>query len=133
GRAMLQERADAEAIGVFAENLRHLLLQPPLGGKRVLAVDPGFRTGCKVVVLDEQGGLVEETVIHPHPPQARVAEARQALAALAARHRIEAVAVGNGTAGRETHELVRTMKREKLLAETCAVVLVNESGASVYS
>src|SRR5438876_796085 len=132
-RGMLQERADAEAIRVFAENLRHLLLQPPLGGKRVLAIDPGFRTGCKVVALDEQGDLVEETVIYPHEPQKRAAEAKQALAALAGLHRIEAVAVGNGTAGRETHELVRAMKREKLLAEACAVVLVNESGASVYS
>ena len=133
GRATLQERADAKAIRVFAENLRHLLLQSPLGGKRVLAIDPGFRTGCKVVALDEQGDLVEETVIYPHEPQKRVAEAKQALAALAGRHRIEAVAVGNGTAGRETHELVRAMKREQLLAEACVVVLVNESGASVYS
>ncbi|HUG36154.1 MAG TPA: Tex family protein, partial [Candidatus Limnocylindrales bacterium] len=132
-RAALQERADADAIRVFAENLRHLLLQPPLGGKRVLAIDPGFRTGCKVVVLDEQGDLVEETVIYPHEPQRRAAEATQVLAALADRHRIEAVAVGNGTAGRETHELVRGMKREKRLAEACVVVLVNESGASVYS
>ena len=132
-RAVLQERADAEAIRVFAENLRHLLLQPPLGGKRVLAIDPGFRTGCKVVALDEQGDLVEETVIYPHEPQKRAAEAKQALAALASRYRVEAIAVGNGTAGRETHELVRAMKREKLLAEACVVVLVNESGASVYS
>ena len=132
-RGVLQERADDEAIRVFAENLRHLLLQPPLGGKRVLAIDPGFRTGCKVVILDEQGNLVEETVIYPHEPQKRTDEARQTVAALAGRYRIEAVAVGNGTAGRETHELVRAMKREKLLAETCVVVLVNESGASVYS
>jgi uncharacterized protein len=132
-RGALQARADAEAIRVFAENLRHLLLQPPLGGQRVLAIDPGFRTGCKVVVLDAQGDLVEETVIYPHAPQKRAAEAKQTLAALAARHRVEAVAIGNGTAGRETHELVRAMKRERLLAEACAVVLVNESGASVYS
>jgi protein Tex len=132
-RGILQERADAEAIRVFAENLRHLLLQPPLGGKRVLAIDPGFRTGCKVVALDEQGDLVEETVIYPHEPQKRVEEAKQTLAALAQRHRSDAVAVGNGTAGRETHELVRAMKREKLLPDGCVVVLVNESGASVYS
>jgi uncharacterized protein len=132
-RATLLERAGAEAIQVFAGNLRHLLLQPPLGGRRVLAIDPGFRTGCKVVALDEQGDLVEEAVIYPHEPQKRVAEAKQALAALAGRHRIEAIAVGNGTAGRETHELVRAMKREKLLPEACVVVLVNESGASVYS
>jgi uncharacterized protein len=132
-RGMLQERAGDEAIRVFAANLRHLLLQPPLGGKRVLAIDPGFRTGCKVVALDEQGDLVEETVIYPHEPQKRATEATQALAALARRHRIEAVAVGNGTAGRETHELVRAMQREQLLPEGCVVVLVNESGASVYS
>jgi protein Tex len=132
-RGMLQERAETEAIRVFAENLRHLLLQSPLGGKRVLAIDPGFRTGCKVVALDEQGNLVEETVIYPHEPQKRAEEAKQALAALASRHRVEAIAVGNGTAGRETHELVRAMKREKRLAEACVVVLVNESGASVYS
>src|SRR5205823_1161733 len=132
-RGMLQARAEIDAIRVFAENLRHLLLQPPLGGKRVLAIDPGFRTGCKVVALDEQGDLVEETVIYPHEPQKRAAEAKETLAALAMRHRIEAVAVGNGTAGRETHELVRAMKRETLLAEACVVVLVNESGASVYS
>src|SRR5262245_25286898 len=121
----LQERADVEAIRVFAENLRHLLLQPPLGGKRVLAIDPGFSTGCKVVALDEQGNLVEETVIYPHEPQKRAAEAKQALAALASRHRSEAIAVGNGTAGRETHEFVRAMKGEGLLAEACVVVLVN--------
>jgi uncharacterized protein len=132
-RRALQERAEAEAIGVFAENLRHLLLQPPLGGKRVLGIDPGFRTGCKVVALDEQGGLLEESVIYPHEPQKRAAEAKQALAALAARHGIEAIAIGNGTAGRETHALVQGMKREQLLAEGCPGVLVNESGASVYS
>jgi uncharacterized protein len=132
-RGALQGRADDEAIRVFAENLRHLLLQPPLGGKRVLAIDPGFRTGCKVVILDEQGNLLEDSVIFPHEPQTRAAEAKQVLAALAGRHRIEAVAVGNGTAGRETYELVRAMKRETLLAEGCVVVLVNESGASVYS
>ena len=132
-RATLQERADVEAIRVFAENLRHLLLQPPLGGKRVLAIDPGFRTGCKVVVLDEQGDLVADTVIYPHEPQSRVAEAREVLAALASRHHIAAVAIGNGTGGRETHELVRAMTREALLPEACVVVLVNESGASVYS
>ena len=132
-RAMLRDRADDEAIAVFAENLRHLLLQSPLGGKRVLAIDPGFRTGCKVVALDEQGTLLEDSVVFPHEPQKRAAEAKQTLAALAGRHCIEAVAVGNGTAGRETHELVRAMKRERLLPEACVVALVNESGASVYS
>jgi protein Tex len=132
-RLVLKERADAEAIRVFAENLRHVLLAPPLGGKRVLAIDPGLRTGCKVVALDEKGDLLEETVIFPHEPRRQTAEARQTVASLCGRHRLEAVAVGNGTAGRETHELVTRMKREGELAPTVVTVLVNESGASVYS
>ena len=132
-RRALEERAEAEAIRVFADNLRHLLLAAPLGGKRVLALDPGFRTGCKVVVLDATGNLVEHTVIHPHEPHKREAEARAALAALARRHAIEAVAVGNGTAGRETEALVRGLERAGLLPEGCLVVSVSESGASVYS
>jgi uncharacterized protein len=129
-RQALKERADAEAIRIFAENLRHILLAPPLGGRRVLAVDPGLRTGCKVVVLDETGDLVADTVVHP---QRGAAAARQALAELAARHRIEAVAVGNGTGGRETHDLVRAMRRDGQLAAATLIVLTNESGASVYS
>jgi uncharacterized protein len=132
-RLAVKERADAEAIRVFAENLRHLLLAPPLGGRRVLAIDPGQRTGCKVVALDEQGDLLEDTVVYPHEPQRQTREARRTLAALAARHRTEAIAVGNGTAGRETHALVTQMKREGELGAGVAVVLVNESGASVYS
>ena len=132
-RLVLKERADGEAIRVFAENLRHVLLAAPLGGKRVLAIDPGMRTGCKVVVLDRQGDLIEDTVIYPHEPQRQVERSRRTLAELAARHDIEAVAVGNGTAGRETHELVRAMKREGELGADVIVVLVNESGASVYS
>jgi protein Tex len=132
-RAALKERADAEAIRVFAENLRHLLLQAPLGGKRVLAIDPGFRTGCKVVALDETGALRDETVIYPHEPQKRADEARKTLVSLIAKHRIEAIAVGNGTAGRETHEMVRAMKKASELPAACTIVLVNESGASVYS
>src|SRR5262249_15097021 len=96
-RLQLKERADAEAIKVFAENLRNLLLQAPLGGKRVLAVDPGFRTGCKTVVVDEKGDLLENTVIYPdrHPETAEAA-----VESLCKKHRIEAIAVGNGTAGR---------------------------------
>jgi uncharacterized protein len=132
-RLALKERADAEAIRVFAENLRHLLLASPLGGRPVLAVDPGFRTGCKVVMLDEKGDLVADTVVYPHEPQRQDQAARRVLADLARRHGARAVAVGNGTAGRETHELVRAMKKAGELPEGCVVALVNESGASVYS
>ena len=132
-RLALKERADAEAIRVFAENLRHVLLAAPLGGKRVLAIDPGMRTGCKVVVLDEKGDLVEDTVIYPHEPQKQVERSRRTLAELCARHRIEAIAVGNGTAGRESQELVRAMKQAGEIAAPVVIVLVNESGASVYS
>jgi protein Tex len=132
-RMVLKERADAEAIRVFAENLRHLLLASPLGGKRVLALDPGFRTGCKVVVLDATGTLVAHTVVYPHEPQRQLEAARRELAALAARYAVEAVSIGNGTAGRETETLVRAMKKEGLLPAECVVVSVNESGASVYS
>jgi uncharacterized protein len=132
-RLVLKERADAEAIRVFAENLRHLLLAAPLGGKRTLGLDPGFRTGCKVVALDEKGDLLEETVIYPHEPQRREAEAKKTIAALCVKHRLAAIAIGNGTAGRETHELVKSMKRARELPEGAVVVLVNESGASIYS
>jgi len=127
-RNQLEERAEAEAIRVFAENLRNLLLAAPLGGKRVLAIDPGMRTGCKVVVLDATGKLLEDTVIYPHEPQRRVDESRRTLHALVAKHKIEAIAVGNGTAGRETMELVKGLHLDGVLS-----VMVNESGASVYS
>ncbi|MEK7866807.1 MAG: helix-hairpin-helix domain-containing protein, partial [Planctomycetota bacterium] len=115
------------AIRVFSENLRQLLMAPPLGAKRVLGVDPGFRTGCKVVCLDEQGKLLCEEVIYPHPPAARVEEARRAVTGLLERHRIEFVAVGNGTAGRETEAFLRGV-----VGKT-PIVMVNESGASIYS
>lgn len=132
-RLLLKERADAEAIRVFADNLRHLLLAPPLGPKRVLAIDPGFRTGCKVVVLDAQGNLLEDAVIYPHEPHKRDLEARRLLAALAQKYAVEAIAIGNGTAGRETEALVRAMRRAGELPDGCLVVSVSESGASVYS
>jgi uncharacterized protein len=132
-RLALKERADKEAIRVFADNLRHLLLASPLGGQRVLALDPGFRSGVKVVMLDEQGDLLEDTVVYPHEPQRQDAQARKVLAELARRHRASAVAVGNGTAGRETHELVRAMKKAGDLGSGVIVALVNESGASIYS
>jgi uncharacterized protein len=132
-RLQLKERADAEAIRVFAENLRHLLLAAPLGGRRVLALDPGFRTGCKTVALDDTGNLLENGVVYPHEPQRQEEAARKEIARLVARHRLTAVAIGNGTAGRETETLVRAMKKDGLLPEGCLVVSVNESGASVYS
>src|SRR5262249_22020490 len=109
-RLALKERADAEAIKVFAENLRNLLLQSPLGDKRVLAVDPGFRTGCKCVVVDNKGDLVDHTVIYP--TTGRVNEAESVVEGLCKKHRVEAIAVGNGTAGRETESFLRKLAKE---------------------
>ena len=111
-RLQLKERADAEAIRVFAENLRHLLLAAPLGGRRVLALDPGFRTGCKMVALDETGKLLENGVVYPHEPQRQAEGARKEVVRLVARHKLSAVAIGNGTAGRETEAFVRAMKKD---------------------
>ena len=132
-RQTLKDSADAEAIRVFAENLRHLLLAAPLGGKRVLALDPGFRTGCKVVVLDDTGKLLANGVVYPHEPQRQTEAAGREVVALCQRHRVEAIAIGNGTAGRETEAFVRALKKDGRLPESCLVVSVNESGASVYS
>ncbi len=126
-RNTLKERASEEAIGVFAANVRELLMAPPLGRKRLLAIDPGFRTGCKVVCLDAQGGLLHHDVIYPTLSAKSVREARETLLGLVARFAIEAIAVGNGTAGRETEAFVRG------LGLALPVVMVNESGASVYS
>ncbi|MCD8032834.1 MAG: RNA-binding transcriptional accessory protein [Alistipes sp.] len=126
--AAAKERADDEAIRVFAENLRQLLLSSPLGQKRVIALDPGFRTGCKVVALDSQGNLVYNTTVYPHAPQNRWAEAAETLKALAAKYRAEAFAIGDGTAGRETEQLVRGLGLEGV-----EVFMVSEDGASVYS
>lgn len=127
--AAAKEKADDEAIRVFAENLRQLLLSAPLGQKRVIAVDPGFRTGCKVVVLDAQGSLAHNTTIYPHPPQNRYAEAAETLKTLAAKYKAEAFAVGDGTAGRETEQLVRSLG----LDGSVQLFMVSEDGASVYS
>ncbi|MFW6353437.1 MAG: Tex family protein [Verrucomicrobiota bacterium] len=124
-----KERADAEAIRVFAENLRELLLASPLGRKTVLAIDPGFRTGCKVVLLDPQGKLLHHDVVYPDQGQRRTDEAREKLTALVAQFKVEAIAIGNGTAGRETEAFVRALG----LPPSVAVVMVNESGASIYS
>jgi uncharacterized protein len=127
-RNFSKEHADEEAIRVFAENARQLLLAAPMGQKRVMAIDPGFRTGCKVVCLDEQGKLLENTTIYPHTGQGNVAKAAAALKDLCAKHNIEAIAIGNGTAGRETEAFVRGLQLENVL-----VVMVNENGASIYS
>ena len=126
--AAAKEKADDEAIRVFAENLRQLLLSSPLGQKRVVAIDPGFRTGCKVVALDAQGNLLHNTTVYPHPPQGRAAEAAETLKSLAARYKAEAFAIGDGTAGRETEQLVRGLGLEGV-----EVFMVSEDGASVYS
>lgn len=121
--------ADDEAIKVFVENLRQLLLTSPLGEKRVLAIDPGFRTGCKVVCLNENGTLLHNTTIYPHPPQSRVEDSISTITALVNKYKIEAIAVGNGTAGRETEQLVRGIK----FSHPVETFVVNEAGASIYS
>jgi protein Tex len=128
-RNTYKEKADDEAIKVFSENLRQLLLSSPLGQKRVLGIDPGFRTGCKVVCLDAQGNLLENDTIYPHPPQQELSKANRLIGALMEKHAIEAVAIGNGTAGRETEQFIR----ELLSAKSIEIFMVNESGASIYS
>lgn len=121
-------RADEEAIRVFAENLKQLLLAPPLGQKRIMGIDPGYRTGCKVVCLDAQGNLLHNETIFPHQPQNQYARAGFKVASLVEQYKIEAIAIGNGTAGRETEALVKSLH----LKQT-EVFLVSEDGASVYS
>jgi uncharacterized protein len=128
-RKWAKEHADLDAIHVFAENLRQLLLAPPLGQKNVLAIDPGFRTGCKIVALDKQGKLLHNETIYPHPPQGEVKESIHKLKSLVNAYKIEAIAIGNGTAGRETERLIRSVP---FTGELIAI-MVNESGASVYS
>lgn len=128
-RLATKERADAEAIRVFADNLRQLLLAPPLGAKRVMGIDPGFRTGCKVVCLDRQGKLLHNDTIFPHASDKQLKAAQNTTMALCERFQVEAIAVGNGTAGRETEAFVRALP----LPRQIPVVMVNESGASIYS
>lgn len=128
-REYYKQRADEVAIRVFADNLRQLLLIPPLGQKRVLAIDPGFRTGCKVVILNEQGQLLHNDTIYPHPPNHEVKEAEKKLRTMVNAYKVEVIAVGNGTAGRETEMFIRHIRFDR---EVMAV-MVNESGASVYS
>lgn len=128
-RLELKKRADTEAIAVFASNLKELLMASPLGEKNVLAIDPGFRTGCKVVCLNRQGALLYNDVIYPEQSALRQKEAADKILALCARFEIEAVAIGNGTAGRETEAFIRSLN----LPASIPVVMVNESGASIYS
>jgi protein Tex len=128
-RLISKNKADEEAITVFAENLRQLLLASPLGAKKVLALDPGFRTGCKVICLDEQGNFLHNTTIYPHPPQHETEKSIAELKSLTERFAIEAIAIGNGTAGRESEQLIRSIKFEK----QPGIFMVNESGASIYS
>ena len=128
-RQIAKERADLEAIRVFAENLRQLLLAPPLGQKNVLALDPGFRTGCKIAILDRQGRLIHNETIYPHPPQNEVKQASAKIQNLVQAYKIEAIAIGNGTAGRETENFIRRIPFEGNIV----ALMVNESGASVYS
>jgi uncharacterized protein len=128
-RNLSKEKADAEAIAVFADNLRQLLLASPLGEKNVLAIDPGYRTGCKIVCLTRQGDLVHNETIYPHPPQNETAMSVKKILSLVNAYKIEAIAIGNGTASRETEDLIRWIKFDRDLK----VFVVSEAGASVYS
>ncbi|MFT6866355.1 MAG: hypothetical protein ACJA08_001186 [Cyclobacteriaceae bacterium] len=124
-----KKKADLEAIGVFSENLKQLLMSAPLGQKAVMAIDPGFRTGCKLVCLDKQGQLLEHTAIYPNEPQKDFHKASHVVISLVQKHGIEAIAIGNGTAGRETEHFVKSVG----LPNNIIIAMVNESGASIYS
>lgn len=124
-----KQKSDIEAITVFSENLRQLLLASPLGQKRVLAIDPGYRTGCKVVCLDETGNLLHNETIYPHPPQREVRESAKKISTMVEAYKIEAIAVGNGTAGRETEQFIKYLRFNREIQ----VYSVNEDGASIYS
>ena len=124
-----KEKADIESVRIFGENLRQLLLAPPVGQKRVLAIDPGFRTGCKVVCLDEMGDLLHNEAIFPHPPVSEKVKAIQTVSGLVSRYDIEVIAIGNGTASRETEDFIRRVPRP----DGVRVFTVSEDGASIYS
>ena len=128
-RNYYKEKADETAIQVFAENLKQLLLAAPMGQKRVLAIDPGFRTGCKVVVLSETGALLHNETIYPHPPKSDVTGSIRKVKSLVDAYKIQVIAIGNGTAGRETEDFIRYIKFDRDIT----AVMVSESGASVYS
>lgn len=122
-----KEKADEEAIRVFAGNLRQLLLAPPLGQKRVIGIDPGFRTGCKIVCLDAQGALLHNETIYPHPPKSEYQTAGRKLVKLVEQYKIEAIAIGNGTASRETEQFVTSQRYDREIQ----VLVVSEDGASI--
>ena len=128
-RSAMKEKADEYAIRVFADNLRQLLMMPPLGQKNVLAIDPGFRSGCKLVCLDRQGNLLHNETIYPHPPENQVRQAEKKILSLIDAYKIDAIAIGNGTAGRETERFIRNIR----FGKDILAIMVNESGASVYS
>lgn len=127
--SVMKEKADKEAISVFSKNLRQLLLAPPLGAKRTLAIDPGFRSGCKVVCVDESGELLTNATVFPHPPQKESAKAKAKLGQLVESYKIDAIAIGDGTAGRETEALVKHIH----FSRDVQVFIVREDGASIYS
>jgi len=127
--ALSKEKADEEAIRVFIENLRQLLLAPPLGQKRVLGVDPGYRTGCKIVCLDAEGNLLHNETIYPHPPQNETSKAGNKVVKMVSTYNIDAIAIGNGTASRETERFITNLRYEKEVK----VFVVSENGASIYS
>ncbi|MFW5767149.1 MAG: helix-hairpin-helix domain-containing protein, partial [Bacteroidota bacterium] len=126
---LFKEKADEESIRVFAENLRQLLMAPPLGKKAVLALDPGYRTGCKLVCLNEQGDLLHNETIYPHPPRNERKQAKKKVSSLVEMFKIDAIAVGNGTASRETEAFVKSIQYKR----DVSVFMVSENGASVYS
>lgn len=127
--ALSKEKADEDAIKVFAENLRQLLLAPPLGEKRILGIDPGYRTGCKLVCLDAEGNLLHNETIYPHPPQNEMSKAGNKVVKLVSTYNIDAIAIGNGTASRETERFITNLRYEKKVQ----VFVVSENGASIYS
>lgn len=128
-RQAAKQKADEDAIAVFVENVRQLLLAPPLGSKRILAIDPGFRTGCKLVCLDDQGALLHNETIYPHPPKNERGKAAAKISNLVQAYKIDAIAIGNGTAGRETERFIQSVR----LPQGTEAYVVNENGASIYS
>ncbi len=132
-RSALTEKADEHAIGVFATNLKNLLLQPPVRGKIIMGIDPGFRTGCKVAVIDRTGKYLEGATIYPHPPQNRYLDAKATIRALVDKYNVDIIAIGNGTASRETEQLAAELIGEMQNQSELRYIIVSEAGASVYS
>lgn len=132
-RGALTEKADEHAIGVFAANLKNILLQPPVRGKIILGIDPGFRSGCKAAVIDETGKYVEGDTIYPHPPQKKYFEAKSTIRSMVNKYNVDIIAIGNGTASRETEQMTSEIISEIKDERTLEYIIVNEAGASVYS